>query len=140
MIPIPARSIARLLLAAVYAFVGFVHLNSPEGFLPIMPGWVPFPREVIFLTGIWELVGAALLAVPSTRANWWGGALMAAYAVAVYPANIKHALDMVEVGGATLGWRYHAPRLAFQPVFVWWALWAGGVIRWPFNRGGAAPR
>lgn len=140
MIRIPARSIARLLLAAVYAFVGYVHLKSPEGFMPIMPGWVSFPRGVIFLTGIWELVGAALLAVPSTRANWWGGALMAAYAVAVYPANIKHALDMVEVGGATLGWNYHAPRLAFQPVFVWWALWAGGVIRWPFNRGGAAPR
>lgn len=134
------KTIARLLLAAIYAFVGYVHLKSPEGFLAIMPGWVPFPREVIFATGVWELIGAALLTFPRARANWWGGLLMAAYAVAVYPANIKHALDMVEVGGRVLGWSYHAPRLAFQPVFVWWALWAGGVIHWPFKRGGAALR
>lgn len=127
------RTAARLVLGVIYAGVGVVHLRSPEGFLPIMPGWVPFPREVVLLTGVWELVGAALLLWPRARANWWGGALMAAYAVVVYPANIKHAMDMVEVGGSTLGWGYHAPRLAFQPVFVWWALWAGRVTDWPFS-------
>ncbi|GGI78528.1 hypothetical protein GCM10007973_13980 [Polymorphobacter multimanifer] len=131
------RTIARLLLGIIYAGVGIVHLRSPEGFLPIMPEWVPYPLQVVQLTGVWELVGAALLLWPRTigflaRANWWGGVLMAAYAVVVYPANIKHAMEMVEVGGNTLGWGYHGPRLAFQPVFVWWALWAGRVIDWPF--------
>lgn len=125
---------ARLLLGVIYAFVGYVHLRSPEGFLPIMPDWVPFPREVVLLTGVWELIGAALLLLPRSRANWWGGALMAAYAVVVYPANIKHAMEMVEVSGQVMGWGYHAPRLAFQPVIVWWALWAGRVIDWPFRR------
>ncbi len=128
------RTIARLLLAAIYVGVGIIHLRSPTSFLPIMPGWVPFPREVVLATGIWELVGAALLLWPRPRAQWWGGALMAAYAVAVYPANIKHAMDMVTLGTTTLGWGYHGPRLAFQPVFVWWALWAGRVIDWPFRQ------
>ena len=129
------RTGLRWLLAAVYAGAGVVHLANPGAFLPIMPAWVPLPDIVIALTGVWELVGAALLVWPHARANWWGGVLMAVYAVVVFPANIKHAIDSLAggaaIGGQVLGWGYHAPRLAFQPVFVWWALWSGRVIDWP---------
>lgn len=127
------RTGLRWLLALVYLFVGITHLRNPAAFLPIMPDWVPMPATVVALTGVWEIIGAALLAWPDRRANLWGGAAMAAYAVVVFPANIKHAIDGVAIGGQVLGWRYHAPRLAFQPVFVWWALWAGRVIDWPFR-------
>ncbi|WP_439532908.1 DoxX family protein [Polymorphobacter sp.] len=133
------RTGLRWLLALIYAGVGIVHLRNPEGFLPIMPDWVPWPREVILLTGCWELAGALLLAWPSPRLNRIGGLAMAAYAVAVFPANIKHALDSVEIAGQTLGWSYHAPRLAFQPVFVWWALWATHIIDWPWSQGRGRP-
>lgn len=132
--PSRVRTGLRWLLALVYFAVGIVHLRTPEAFMPIMPDWVPFPQAVVLLTGGWELIGAVLLAWPNTRANWWGGVAMAAYAVAVFPANIKHAMDGVALGGQVLGWGYHASRLAFQPVFVWWALWAGSVIDWPFHR------
>ena len=127
------RTLLRWLLAMVYFGVGVVHLRNPAAFLPIMPEWVPFPAIVIPLTGMWELFGATLLVWPKPRVNWWGGALMATYAVVVFPANIKHAIDGVAIGGEVLGWGYHAPRLLFQPVFVWWALWAGRVIDWPFR-------
>jgi len=53
--------------------------------------------------------------------------------VCVYPANVKHAVDNVEVAGTTLSWWYHGPRLALQPVLVWWALYATRVTRWPFG-------
>jgi uncharacterized membrane protein len=79
-----------------------------------------------------EIAGALALLVP--RLRWLAGVALAAYAVAVYPANIKHAIEGVAIGGSVLGWGYHAPRLAFQPVFVWWALFAGGVIDWPWRR------
>jgi uncharacterized membrane protein len=128
------RRLLRWLLALVYLGVGLVHLGRPDLFLPIMPDWVPFPREVVLLTGVWEMIGAVALLWPGMRANWWGGVMMAAYAVVVYPANIKHALDGVALGGEALGWGYHAPRLMFQPVFLWWALWAGRVTDWPFRR------
>ena len=127
------RTALRWLLALVYLGTGIVHLRNPAAFLPIMPDWVPFPGIVIAMTGVWELIGAALLLWPNRHANWWGGALMAAYAVMVFPANIKHAIDGVAIGGAVLGLGYHVPRLLFQPVFVWWALWAGRVIDWPFR-------
>ncbi|MBC7506998.1 MAG: DoxX family protein [Sandarakinorhabdus sp.] len=129
------RTGLRWLLAAIYLGVGIVHLRNPDAFVPIMPDWVPLARVVIALTGCWELLGAALLAWPNRRANWWGGVLMATYAVVVFPANIKHAIDNlvygIAVGGQVFGWGYHAPRLLFQPVFVWWALWVGNVINWP---------
>jgi len=138
------RRILRWLLGVIYLGVGVVHLRSPEAFLPIMPDWVPFPELVVLGTGVWEILGAAALLWPGAKANFWGGAAMAAYAVAVYPANIQHAmLDLAQSGqelagqelaGQGLGWSYHAPRLAFQPVFVWWALWCGGVIDWPFRK------
>lgn len=120
----------RLVLALAYALVGLVHLRSPEGFLPIMPPWVPWPREVVLATGVAELLGAAGLLVPRLRrAAGWG---LAAYAVCVFPANVHHAVNGIALGGTVLGWGYHAPRLAFQPVIIWWALYAAGITRWPF--------
>lgn len=100
--------------------------------MPIMPAWVPYPHEVILITGVCEVVGA--VALMTTRLRHLAGIMFAAYAVCVFPANIKHALDHVTLAGTQLGWWYHGPRLAFQPVFVWWALFAGGVVNWPFRK------
>lgn len=126
------RRLARLVLALAYGIVGIVHLKSPDGFLPIMPDWVPFPREVVLATGVAEIAGAIGLMVPKLRrAAAWG---LAAYAVCVFPANIKHAAEGIAVSGQVLGWGYHGPRLLAQPVLVWWALWAGGITDWPFRR------
>src|SRR5271166_394551 len=52
---------------------------------------------------------------------------------AVVPANIKHAFEGVRVARLPHSWLYHGPRLALQPVLVWWALFASGVISWPFK-------
>lgn len=125
------RAFLRWLLAMAFALVGIVHLKSPDSFMPIMPGWVPWPREVILATGVCELLGATSLLVH--RLRWFAGVMLASYAVCVFPANVKHAVDHVAVGGVELGLWYHVPRLLFQPVIVWWALFAGGVIDWPFR-------
>jgi uncharacterized membrane protein len=126
------RSVSRVLLAAVYLAAGVAHLARPEGFLAITPGWVPFPELVIFWTGVAEIAGAVGLFIPRLRRA--AGIGLALYALCVFPANIRHAVEGIAVGGTALGWGYHAPRLAFQPVFIWWALFAGGVTSWPFRR------
>jgi uncharacterized membrane protein len=124
-------------LAALYALVGAVHLAAADAMMPLMPGWVPAPRLVILGTGLCEIAGAAGLLIPRLRRAAAVG--LALYAVCVYPANLKHALDHVHVDGIPDSWWYHGPRLAFQPVFVWAALWAGGLIDWPFRRRARAP-
>lgn len=125
-----AQIVLRWLLAIAYLVVGIIHLRSPGGFIPIVPDWVPHPRETVLLTGVCEIAGA--IGLITCRFRYAAGVALAAYAICVFPANIKHAIEGVTVGGVKLGWAYHAPRLAFQPVIVWWALFAGGVIRWPF--------
>jgi len=128
-----SRLILRVVLGAAYFAAGVAHLRFPGPFLSITPGWVPQPELVIAATGVAEILGAtALVAVrPLRRA---AAVCLALYAVCVYPANIKHAADAIALHGAAAWWPYHAPRLAFQPVIVWWALFAGGVTSWPFRR------
>ena len=128
----PIRIGLRWLLATIYLTAGIIHLLSPGGFQQITPGWVPFPREVVLFTGLSEIAGSLALAlIPRLRRA--AGMGLALYAVCVFPANINHALNDIAVGGTDLSWWYHGPRLAFQPVFVWWALWVGNVIEWPFD-------
>ena len=127
------RLIARAILSALYLVAGVAHLLWPAPFLTITPAWVPFAPVVIALTGVAELSGAAGLWIPRLRRA--AGIGLALYAVCVYPANIKHAIEFADDPGSGIGWLYHGPRLLLQPVIAWWALWASGVTDWPFRRG-----
>ena len=129
------RTVLRLVLALLYAIAGVLHLVAPRPFLAIMPGGLPFPNEIVFLTGIAEILGAAALAQGWSASLRKAGAIgLALYAVCVFPANINHfAIDMARPDQG-LGLAYHVPRMIAQPIIVWWALWAGGVTDWPFRR------
>jgi len=118
-------------MALFYAVAGIAHLSAPEAFLPIMPSWVPEPRLVVLATGVCELFGA--FGLMTARFRRAAGVALALYAVCVFPANVKHALEGVSVAGLPSSWWYHAPRLAAQPVLVWWALYCSGAVDWPFG-------
>lgn len=122
----------RWFLAIAYGLAGIIHIARPDWFMAIMPAVMPWPRAVILVTGACEIAGAAALLGHSLRRA--AGVALALYAVCVYPANIKHAIDDLALAEPVLGWAYHGPRLAFQPVLVWAALFAADVIRWPFGR------
>lgn len=122
----------RLGLMVVYGFIGIVHLTATRQFLPIMPAWVPAPYAVVIATGLCEIAGVIGLMWQPTRR--WAGLLLALYAICVFPANIKHAVEGIHIEGLPDSWWYHGPRLALQPIFVWWALYATLWIDWPFDR------
>jgi uncharacterized membrane protein len=125
------RAAVRWPLSLFYAGFGVLHLARGAAFLPIMPAWVPDPAGVIAATGVCEILGGLGLAIPLTRRL--SGIMLALYAVCVFPANLHHAFDHVRVPGLPSSWWYHAPRLALQPVLVWAALFAGGVVDWPWR-------
>jgi uncharacterized membrane protein len=129
------RGALRWLLVLLYGAAGWFHLTAPGPFLRIIPDWVPSPANVVMLTGIAELVGAVALAQPwSIGLRKAAGGGLALYALCVWPANFHHmALDMARPDH---GWglAYHVPRLLFQPVLIWLALWTGEVIQRPLAR------
>ena len=129
------RTVCRWLLGLLYLVAAWFHITAPEPFLTIMPGWVPLPEDVVFWTGIAEAAGAFSLLQNQgpllRKAAGWG---LAAYALCVWPANVNHMLLDVARADGGLGLSYHVPRLAFQPVLIWLALWTCGVTDWPFKR------
>jgi uncharacterized membrane protein len=127
-----SRAVMRWLMGAFYLVAGIGHLLRPDTFALIVPDWVPFPREVIIVTGLCEFAGS--FALLTTRWRTLAGIMLALYALCVWPANIKHAVDGISLPPIPDTWWYHGPRLAFQPVLIWWALFCSGVTDWPWRR------
>ena len=123
----PARM--RVGMAVALAFTGIDHLVTPERYLPMMPGMIPAPEQVILLTGLLELAGVAALFVTSLRRP--AAVLLALYFVGVLPANVHVLLQGASVAGLPDAPAYYAFRLLLQPVFIWWALAAGEVVPLP---------
>lgn len=127
-----ARAVMRVMIAA-FMLGGFVlHFRATDSLIAITPDWVPFPREVVLATGVLELIFAVALLIPRLRKLT--GIAIALYVIAVWPANIRQALEHILLPPIPDSWWYHAPRLALQPVLAWWALYAARVTDWPFRR------
>lgn len=125
-------------LSLALLFTGVDHLVTPARYLPMMPAFVPYPAEIVFLTGLCEIAGAIGLLVQRLRRL--AGIMLAIYFVCVFPANIKNAIEGLSVEGLPAATWYYWVRLLFQPLVIWWALYASTVVDWPFHRMKEAPR
>ena len=121
----------RIAMSILFAGGFVLHLLASDQLVAITPDWVPYPREVVLITGVIELAAAVALLVPKLRRAT--GIALAIYVIAVWPANFKHAFAHIVTPPIPDSWWYHAPRLALQPVMAWWALFATRVIDWPFR-------
>ena len=103
---------------------GAAHWLMPTPFVQHLPPWVPAAEALVLVTGVIEVgLGAALLLRQPWRRR--AGLVLAAYLIAVFPANVAVAVAVaaVEVDGQPGGW-YPWLRLPFQALFVAWALWS----------------
>lgn len=88
-LPRPRAAVA---LAAFLAGGGLTHFVSPAFYDPLVPTRLPgSARFWVLASGVAELGVAAMVAAPRTRRL--GGLAAAALFVAVFPANVKMALD-----------------------------------------------
>jgi uncharacterized membrane protein len=76
----------KCLFAAPFLGSGVLHLVSPAIFLKIMPPSLPFPLQLVWISGVCEIALGLMLLVPrTTRLAAWG---LIALLIAVFPANI----------------------------------------------------
>lgn len=106
------------LLAAFWIAAGVNHFVNPRFYESIMPDYLPAHSELVFWSGVAEVVGGVAVIFERTRnpfARWWILGVLAA----VYPANIHMALNPDRYPGVPelALWA----RLPLQFVAAWWA-------------------
>lgn len=87
-------SMKNLGLAIVFLWFmggGIAHFTSTEFFVSIMPPWIGFHREIVYISGVFEILGALGILVPRLR-QWAGNGLLL-LVVCVTPANIHMWLN-----------------------------------------------
>lgn len=94
--------LARGLLAALFIAAGMAHFKSPRFYERMMPPYLPRHRELVFWSGVAEVLGGVGLLIPRFRRA--AGRGLVALLWAVFPANIEMLRQAYERGSSP-GWR-----------------------------------
>ena len=108
--------IARWLMAVLFIAAGSFHFVNPAFFLAIMPPALPWHLQLVYISGVFELMGGIGLLLPATRRFAVYGLL--ALLIAVFPANIYSAVACVSAAPDLPCWVYWA-RLPLQLPMLW---------------------
>ena len=105
----------RWIIAAFFVVAGANHFLNPDPYLSMMPGYLPWPSALVWISGVAEIMGGLGILFRATRAlAGWG---LIALLIAVFPANLQAALHGWP-GSNFPAWALWL-RLPFQPVFIW---------------------
>lgn len=81
----------RYLLSLLFVFAGVMHFVSPQFFVKIVPPMLPYPFELVLISGLFEVLLGILLLFKSTRKLARVGLTL--LLLAVFPANIYMAFN-----------------------------------------------
>ena len=109
-------TLARFFTGPALIGAGILHFVKPEVYEQIMPDYLPAHRELVYASGVTELLTGVGSLHPKTRraAGWLGIATM----VGVFPANVEMAIKP-ERYKQVPRWATLA-RLPLQALFVYW--------------------
>jgi len=112
-------ALSRAALALVMVVAGMLHFVATDAYVAVMPGYLPLHRELVYLSGLFEVLFGLGLLWRKTRAAA-GIGLIALY-VAVLPANINMALHDIQPAGFDIPGFLLWTRLPLQLVLIYWA-------------------
>lgn len=111
----------RFALFVMFLFTASSHFTkTKEDFIKMMPSIFPYPRQIVFVTGIFEILGAIGIIIPSLRSI--AGVCLIILLAAIFPANYNADKNKILINQ-----KLPAPlwlRLPIQIVFIillWWA-------------------
>ena len=107
------------IMSIFYIYIGIKHFTNVDWFMKIMPPYLPYHKELVYISGVFEIIFGLMLLFENTRFYaGWGLILLL---IAVFPANIY----LAQTNGAALdtspliAWG----RLPIQGVFIALAYW-----------------
>jgi uncharacterized membrane protein len=118
------REYSPWVVAAAFTVSGPIHLAHPVTFTSIVPHFLPLPTELVYASGVAELV----CAVGLWRRDRWAGIASAVLLVIIWPANLQDAITSQlghNLSSQVIGW----VRLPLQIPLIWFALQSGTTRR-----------
>ena len=104
-------------MGLAYVVAGAMHFVKPDGYVRIMPDWLPAHLLLVYLSGVAEIVlGAGLWFTATRRWAAWG---LIAMLMAIFPANLNMAINYEQFANVPAVLLYL--RLPLQLLFIYWA-------------------
>ncbi|HIF49145.1 MAG TPA: DoxX family protein [Cytophagales bacterium] len=115
------KSILIVISSIFYAIVGIKHFIEPDYFLSIIPPYLPFHIELVYISGFFEILFGLMILFPKYR--YYGSIGLILLLIAVFPANIylaqsKEAQEAIGASQQIVIWR-----LPMQGILIWIAYW-----------------
>ena len=120
-------------IALLFGFTGVGHFLVPAAMAGMIPPFVPWRVEIIYVTGVVEIV-AGFLTLPR-RTRRWAGWFLIVMLAGLLPFNIWSAVERVPFGGHAQGPVYLWVRVPVQVLIGAWVWWFAAR-----GRGGRAER
>ena len=114
---ISARARARVGLSLFFLFTAIGHFIKTEEMTTMLPPVIPYRVELIYLTGVLELLGAIGVWIPSLMKLT--GVCLILMLIGVLPSNIYSAVNHIAFGGHGAGPAYLLFRVPFQLFLIW---------------------
>jgi uncharacterized membrane protein len=105
-------------------FASMGHFMFTKGMVLMMPGFIPFKKAIVYITGILEIALGAALIFNSTR--YIAGIILLVMFIMMFPTNINAAIKHVDFEKATYngsGPAYLWFRVPLQLLFIAWVLY-----------------
>ena len=112
---------ARIALAAMLVFTAVGHFVYNQGMTLMLPQFVPYKKELVYFTGVIEVIAAVGLLIHNVRVlTAWSLIL---FFIMLLPANIYAAAKHIDYQKATYdgnGFAYLWFRVPLQILFIVW--------------------
>ncbi|MEE1107183.1 hypothetical protein [Macrococcoides canis] len=110
------KIIIRMILGILFTFAGILHFLREPNFTKIIPSYIPFKKEITYITGVMEVIMGIYLCMkrPSVRAKKW----INRFLLAVFPANVYMARKQLPLGDKQLSQSALYGRLPLQFVLM----------------------
>jgi uncharacterized membrane protein len=110
---------SRTALALVMVAAGILHFAATDAYVRIMPDYLPWHRELVYLSGVFEILfGLGLLRRKTRQA---AGVCLILLFLAVLPANVNMAMLDIQPSSFRIPAFWLWARVPFQFVLIYWA-------------------